>query len=145
MKRVSLRFDHILKCYRCLPVDMGIEAMYEGTSWYGEIDTGEAPPPESTFDVIVVGGGPGGSSAAGYLAMEGKKVLLIEKEIWPRDKICGDAVGGKSLSHVKDLGVKTDIESTDHFRVTGILFSSCLLYTSPSPRDATLSRMPSSA
>ena len=44
---------------------MGIEAMYEGTSWYGEIDTGEAPPPESTFDVIVVGGGPGGSSAAG--------------------------------------------------------------------------------
>ena len=25
------------------------------------------------------------------------------------------------------------------------LFSSCLLYTSPSPRDATLSRMPSSA
>ena len=98
--------------------------MYEGTSWYGEIDTGEAPPPESTFDVIVVGGGPGGSSAAGYLAMEGKKVLLIEKEIWPRDKICGDAVGGKSLSHVKDLGVKTDIESTEHFRVTGILFSS---------------------
>ena len=26
-----------------------------------------------------------------------------------------------------------------------ILFNSCLLYTSPSPRDATLSRMPSSA
>ena len=27
----------------------------------------------------------------------------------------------------------------------GILFFHCLLYTSPSPRDATLSRMPSSA
>ena len=26
-----------------------------------------------------------------------------------------------------------------------LLFSVCLLYTSPSPRDATLSRMPSSA
>ena len=27
----------------------------------------------------------------------------------------------------------------------GVLLESCLLYTSPSPRDATLSRMPSSA
>ena len=63
---------------------------------------------------IVVGGGPGGSSAAGYLAMAGKKVLLIEKDVWPRDKICGDAVGGKS-GHVKNLGVKTTLESTPHF------------------------------
>ena len=29
--------------------------------------------------------------------------------------------------------------------VTGLLGWACLLYTSPSPRDATLSRMPSSA
>ena len=50
--------------------------------------------------------------------------LLIEKETWPRDKICGDAVGGKSLSHVKRLGVKETLESTPHFRVTGIVFSS---------------------
>ena len=31
------------------------------------------------------------------------------------------------------------------FEIAEILKSSCLLYTSPSPRDATLSRMPSSA
>ena len=42
--------------------------------------------------------------------MNGCKVLLIEKEVWPRDKICGDAVGGKSLSHVKELGVKKMVE-----------------------------------
>ena len=30
-------------------------------------------------------------------------------------------------------------------RVVGLFHQSCLLYTSPSPRDATLSRMPSSA
>ena len=29
--------------------------------------------------------------------------------------------------------------------IIGIIFTACLLYTSPSPRDATLSRMPSSA
>ena len=32
--------------------------------------------------------------------------------------------GGKSLGHVKNLGVKTTLESTPHFRVIGIKFSS---------------------
>ena len=81
------------------------------------IETGPVPEDGSQFDVIVVGGGPGGSAAAAFNAMNGCKVLLIEKGVWPRDKPCGDAVGGKS----------------------------CLLYTSPSPRDKRQSRMPSSA
>lgn len=92
--------------------------------WDEPIETGAIPDSGSDFDCIVVGGGPGGSAAASYLAMEGKNVLLIEKGVWPRDKICGDAVGGKSLSHVKALGIKASLESTPHFRVTGIVFSS---------------------
>ena len=73
---------------------------------------------------LVVGGGPGGAAAAGYHSMAGSRVLLLEKEVWPRDKICGDAVGGKSLSHVAELGVKSMIEQTPHFRVDSIVFSS---------------------
>ena len=96
----------------------------ESVPWNSPIDTGELPKNGASFDSIVVGGGPGGASAAGYLAMGGQRVLLIEKDIWPRDKICGDAVGGKSLSHVQRLGVKEHLEQTPHFRVTGILFSS---------------------
>ncbi len=92
--------------------------------WDEPIETGPMPDSGSNFDCIVVGGGPGGAAAASYLAMGGKKVLLIEKRIWPRDKVCGDAVGGKSLGHVKALGVKAKLEATPHFRVTGIVFSS---------------------
>ena len=96
--------------------------MGEVEFWKAPFDSGSKPKPGSTFDVIVVGGGPAGSAAASYLAMENKKVLLLEKESWPRDKICGDAVGGKSLAHVAALGVKPKLEKNPHFKVTSILF-----------------------
>lgn len=96
--------------------------MGEDEFWKSPFDSGPEPKPESKFDVIVVGGGPAGSAAASYLAMENKKVLLLEKGSWPRDKVCGDAVGGKSLSHVAALGVKPRLEKNPHFKVTSIIF-----------------------
>jgi len=39
------------------------------------------------FDVIVVGGGPGGSTAAAFIAMQGHRVLLLERERLPYYKI----------------------------------------------------------
>ena len=39
----------------------------------------------------------------------------------------------------------SELGKGDRIVTTGGLFGTCLLYTSPSPRDATLSRMPSSA
>lgn len=113
-----------------------------GLDWSAPIDTGPLPEEGEEFDVIVVGGGPGGAAAASYAALAGNKVLLIEKAVWPRDKICGDAVGGKSLRHVKELGVKEMIESTPHFRVTGMMFSSPngKQVTIPLPKDEVAKR-----
>ncbi|HEX2670826.1 MAG TPA: FAD-dependent oxidoreductase, partial [Polyangiaceae bacterium] len=36
------------------------------------------------FDVIVIGGGPAGSAAATRLAQRGHRILLLEKEQFPR-------------------------------------------------------------
>ena len=60
---------------------------------------------------------------------------------------------GSSSYVVLDSGVKYTYDRfNDKYRyvgcngdVAGLCVSTCLLYTSPSPRDATLSRMPSSA
>lgn len=100
---------------------MAVQRMEE---WERPIETGQLPESGSHFDVIVVGGGPAGSAAAAYNAINGCKVLLIEKEFWPRDKACGDAVGGKSLSHVEELGVLEMIEETPHYSVDSIVFGS---------------------
>ena len=44
------------------------------------------------FDIIVVGGGPAGGTVARLLSKKGFKVLLIEKEKPPREKLCAGAV-----------------------------------------------------
>jgi FADH2-dependent halogenase len=36
------------------------------------------------YDALIIGGGPGGSSAATFLAQAGKRVLVLEKEHFPR-------------------------------------------------------------
>ena len=76
------------------------------------------------YDLIVVGGGPGGATAAGMAAEAGLRVLLLEKETFPRDKICGDAISGKSVDVLKKLGLIGSLSAENSIEIWGILFSS---------------------
>ena len=49
------------------------------------------------------------------------------------------------LKFVYDVDYKLTQKISKKFNCAGLKNYNCLLYTSPSPRDATLSRMPSSA
>ena len=44
------------------------------------------------YDVVVVGAGPAGSTAAKFLSEKGVRVLLIDKDKFPRDKPCGGGI-----------------------------------------------------
>jgi len=46
--------------------------------------------------VIIVGAGPAGVGTSIYLSLAGIHHIIIDKETFPRDKVCGDAVSGKS-------------------------------------------------
>ena len=63
------------------------------------------PMPDTEFEVVIVGAGPGGATAAAHLARRGRRVLLLDKARFPRDKVCGDAISGKSVDALKRLGV----------------------------------------
>ncbi|MGB0787915.1 MAG: geranylgeranyl reductase family protein [Marinirhabdus sp.] len=56
-------------------------------------------------DVLIVGAGPGGSALATYLSKENIKVLLIDSQSFPRDKVCGDFVGPVALAELQKLGI----------------------------------------
>ena len=46
--------------------------------------------------VIIIGAGPAGAETSFFLTKEGIPHIVIEKEIFPRDKVCGDACSGKT-------------------------------------------------
>jgi geranylgeranyl reductase family protein len=65
------------------------------------------------FDAIVVGAGPAGSTAAFRLSRAGARVLLLDRERFPRDKPCG---GGLTYRAVRELPVSVEpvVEDTVH-------------------------------
>ena len=75
------------------------------------------------FDVIVVGGGPGGSTCATFLARDGHRVLLLDKASFPRDKVCGDAISGKSAGVLREMGIVDQVEAAPHAIAEGVVFS----------------------
>lgn len=76
------------------------------------------------YDVIVVGAGPAGSTAAYYLAagaprgLSRKRVALLEKATFPRDKYCGDAWCAPALDILEDMGVLQRLEAEGLVRDT---------------------------
>ena len=61
------------------------------------------------YDVIVIGAGPAGSAIATLLAQDGYSVLMLEKGVFPRDKVCGDFVSPKGLFYLQKLGCYEEI------------------------------------
>lgn len=53
-------------------------------------------PIQLSTKVIIIGAGPAGAGTSIYLTQAGIDHIIIEKEIFPRDKVCGDACSGKT-------------------------------------------------
>ena len=57
------------------------------------------------FDGVIVGAGPAGSTAAILLARAGWSVALVEKQQFPRRKVCGDCIAASNLGLIDALGL----------------------------------------
>ncbi len=70
-------------------------------------------------DVVVVGGGPAGSCAASFLSKQGRKVILLEKERFPRHHIGESTLIGLTKLLEIEIGVGSKIASAGFLLKTG--------------------------
>ena len=67
---------------------------------------------QTRFDALIVGAGPAGSSAAILLATAGWSVALVEKQAFPRRKVCGECVAASNMPLLDALDIGGDIADT---------------------------------
>src|SRR5438445_11990268 len=76
------------------------------------------------FDVAIIGAGPAGSSAAIQLATKGYSVALLDKERFPREKLCGDFLNPVNWPMLRELKVERAVVARPHEKISIFGFTS---------------------
>lgn len=78
-----------------------------------------------TFDVAIIGGGPAGSSAGTLLAKAGRRVIIFEKEKFPRFRV-GESTLPATLNTLERMGVREKIDNAGFLvKYGGEIVSAC--------------------
>jgi flavin-dependent dehydrogenase len=75
----------------------------------------------SRWDVIIAGAGPAGSLTAILLARLGHEVLLIDRELFPRHKVCGCCLNGAAVRILKQAGQGRILQDTQASKLTSLV------------------------
>ena len=60
---------------------------------------------EIPCDALIIGAGPAGAATAILLRLAGWRVVLVEKSVYPRQKVCGECISAGGLALLDELGV----------------------------------------
>ncbi|MDQ6624118.1 MAG: geranylgeranyl reductase family protein, partial [Verrucomicrobiota bacterium] len=69
---------------------------------------------ERVFDVAIVGSGPAGASCAAFCARAGLRTLLLEREKFPREKVCGDCLNPSCTPILQRLELFERVRALPH-------------------------------
>jgi geranylgeranyl reductase family protein len=73
-------------------------------------------------DVAIVGGGPAGSTCAAFCAAAGLRTLVLEREKFPREKVCGDCLNPACWPVLQRLKLEEDIRNGPHASLDAVEF-----------------------
>ena len=93
-----------------------------------------------SFDVAIVGGGPAGSVCAALCAAAGLRTVLIEREKFPREKVCGDCLNPECWPILRQLGIAHRVRESVHATLARVAFiglhDRCMEIELPQGEDA---------
>lgn len=91
--------------------------------------------PRLDADFAIVGAGPAGAAAACHFGRRGYKVLLIDQNRFPRDKVCGDFVGPNAMAELESLGLLSSppLQSANQIRRAALYLDGAKLVGQPFP------------
>jgi len=69
-------------------------------------------------DLAVIGAGPAGSALAMRVASAGWRVMLLDKDAFPRDKLCGEFLSPESRAYLEDLGLEAPVAAARPATIT---------------------------
>lgn len=74
------------------------------------------------FDVAIVGSGPAGASCAAFCAKAGLRTLLLEREKFPREKVCGDCLNPSCWPVLERLELAQRVRALPHGELRSVDF-----------------------
>src|ERR1700720_5044601 len=74
------------------------------------------------FDVAIVGAGPAGSTCAAFCAAAGLRTVIIEREKFPREKVCGDCLNPACWPVLRRLGLVEKLGNLPHGKLDAVEF-----------------------
>ena len=74
------------------------------------------------FDVAIVGGGPAGSSCAAFCAIAGLRTLVLDREKFPREKVCGDCLNPSCWPVLERLALAEKVQDLPHSKLCSVEF-----------------------
>src|SRR6267378_557820 len=73
-------------------------------------------------DVAIVGGGPAGSTCAAFCAAAGLRTLILEREKFPREKVCGDCINPACWPVLRRLVLLERVRALPHGKLDRVEF-----------------------
>ncbi len=95
---------------------------------------------EVTCEVAIVGAGPAGSTLAALLAARGVSVAIVDRDQFPRDKLCGEFISYDALPLLDALGVMPALSGAASIRRCRVVASRPYEFELPE-RSLGISRM----
>lgn len=65
---------------------------------------------DERYDVVVIGAGVAGALAAFHCAKAGLQTLLLDRQRFPRTKVCGGCLNGRALRMIERAGLRSGLE-----------------------------------